>query len=112
MDVRTCMELGILCFSMAGFIHMCYRLLPGNLHSVVWFLIICVVMVLCAGILLPLSYLPKWIQPAGSILPFHVWQQFMGGSLFSECTVSEMGIVLGYTALEMGIGALALWKKS
>lgn len=112
LDGTGCAELALLCFSISGFIHLCYQYLPGNSHSVVWFLIISLIMILCSGILLPLSYLPKWIQPVGAVLPFNLWEDFMGRVLFTGCSTAHVIRLLVYTAVEFGIGALAIWKRS
>lgn len=105
-------ELALLCLSVTGFIHLCYQFLPGNSHSVIWFLIMSLIMILCSGILLPLSYLPKWIQPVGKVLPFQVWSGFMGRTLFDGSGTEGVLRLLEYTVVEYGIGALAIWKRS
>lgn len=112
LDDIASVELAILCLSITGFVHLCYRCLPKNSHSVVWFLVISLIMILCSGALLPLSYLPKWIQPVVRVLPFNIWEKFMGRILFTGCSTENIICLLSYTAVEFGMGALAIWKKS
>lgn len=112
--LNCALAVGILlvCMAMAALFHVVYVF--GKSQEGVLLFFLALVMILCSGMLLPVSYLSEPIRGISSVLPAAWWQQHVlkllydgwdWGMAAAECAIIFLGMLLGAA----GIGRT--WKK-
>lgn len=102
----------LLCIAISVYFHMIYVLTDGGVQGVSVLLAVNVVMILASGLILPESYFPKWVQCFGSVMPLRIWTEYAMEVLFDQVTVMSAVRLLAITGIELGIGGIALCRKS
>lgn len=95
-----------LCMSMAAVFHLLYRYGGAQGGALIFF--VNAGMMLCAGVLLPVCYLPDALSAAGSVLPLTCWMKhalwllfaepdfaLLAGALLAEAAIAAVGVLLG-----------------
>lgn len=102
----------LLCIAISVYFHMIYVLTDGGAQGISVLLAVNVVMILASGLILPKSYFPKWVQWFGSAMPLQIWTEYAIEVLFDQVTVTTVGWLFVITGIELGIGGIALCRKS
>ena len=91
--------------------HMIYSI-GKDKNGTLILLITSILMVLCAGLIVPSAYLPEIAQFVGEVAPLYTWSLLAQGALFENLAVVELGIPLIWLAVEFVIGVYVSWKSA
>ena len=105
------LELLFLALAISVHFHMIYAIGKDKAGAVI-LLITSILMVLCAGLVVPSAYLPEVAQFLGEVAPLYSWSLLAQEILFGEVAVVLMGIPLIWMAVEFVIGVYVSWKSA
>lgn len=100
----------LLCLFVAAYFHAVYAV-AGSRQGTVLLLCFNLIMILCSGLLIPLSYFPEVIQSLGEWIPVTYWSRFCTEILFGKANAIEWLPLWVLFLVGSGIGVWALWKK-
>ena len=105
--------LGLLFLALAISVHfhLIYAIGKDKAGAVI-LLITSILMVLCAGLVVPSAYLPEVAQCVGEVAPLYSWSLLAQEILFGEIAVVLMGIPLIWMVAEFVIGVYVSWKNA
>ncbi|MCR4891928.1 MAG: ABC transporter permease [Lachnospiraceae bacterium] len=69
--------------SVAAFMHCIFALVQKSENGGLIYLSLMVAMIFLGGGILPVAYLPSWVKGIASILPLHVWQEYLMNLLWA-----------------------------
>lgn len=102
----------LLCISISAFFHLIFVLTGGGVQSITVLLAVNVSMILAAGLLLPSVYLPDWLEAIGTVLPLHIWMEYMEEILYGHTDAAVVGSICVLTVIELGTGGVVTCRKS
>ncbi len=101
----------ILCMVIAAYFHLVYSLVPHYTQGAVLLLCLNMVLLLCSGIPVPVSYLPEAAAWIGSLLPVETAHQYLILSLEGIFWGKELAVLLMVLVIETALGTFLAWKK-
>lgn len=109
-ESRAVFWLFFLCLGLASYFHTIYVVAGSGFQGTVLLFAVNIGMLLCAGIILPVAYLPKMISEIGNYLPLHFWNEFGAGVLFGEVGKDAMLLSMGFFVVALAVGGIRRWK--
>lgn len=105
--------LGLLFLALAISVHfhMIYAIGKDKAGAVI-LLITSILMVLCAGLVVPSAYLPETAQLIGEIAPLYSWGLLTQEILFGDVALVVMETPLIWMAVEFVVGVYVSWKSA
>lgn len=100
-----------LAIAMAAFFHMVYSLAKDQSKGSILLLVVNVMMLVCAGGILPVALLPLWVQKIAGYLPFGFWMDYLEKVLYGKAFSAELWIELAMAAVFFVVGVIGTWKK-
>lgn len=101
----------LLCISIAVYFHIIYLIAGSSLRGTVFLLLVNLIMILCSGLVIPTAYFPELWGNIGKWMPLNLWSRYHIQMILGELQKVEIGKILGFIALETGIGVAVLWKE-
>ena len=101
-----------LCLAVATYIHAIYSLCGDGYQGTTVLLTTNVIMVICAGIVIPITYLPDFFEGLSKIMPAYYWNQICQKIVFSEIGISDIAILSTGIIFWLGIGVVGTWKNT
>ena len=109
-EIRMIPGLFFLCLAFAVWYHVIYMLADQSMTGTLVLLAVEVLVVLGSGLLIPVDYLPEFMQVAGKYLPLYQWNQFSLNLLFGYADFSQWMKMAGWLTAGCAAGVL-LCKK-
>lgn len=109
-EIRMIPGLFFLCLAFAVWYHVIYMLADQSMTGTLVLLAVEVLVVLGSGLLIPVDYLPEFMQVAGKYLPLYQWNQFSLNLLFGYADFSQWMKMAGWLTAGCAVGVL-LCKK-
>ena len=100
------------CLAIAAYVHAIYVLAGNNTQGTTVLITSNIIMVLCAGIIIPVSYLPGIFSGISKLMPASNWNQVCQMILFGELTGADVLMNIFWIVFWIGIGVMGIWKNS
>lgn len=111
-DTYVIFALWPMCLVIATYVNAVYIWCGNNVQGTTVLLMFNIIMVICAGIVIPSSYLPDGFLGLSKFIPATGWHRYCQMILFSYPEVKDiLSVVLGII-LFSGIGVVGIWKDS
>lgn len=101
-----------LCLSVATYIHAIYALCGAGYQGTTVLLTANVIMVICAGIVIPITYLPDFFAGLSKFMPAYHWNQLSQKIIFSEINGLDIVILIVGIIFWLGIGVVGTWRNT
>ena len=101
-----------LCLAVATYIHAIYSLCGDGYQGTTVLLTTNVIMVICAGIVIPITYLPDFFEGLSKIMPAYYWNQICQKIVFSEINGMDVIIWIAGIIFWLGIGVIGTWRNT
>ncbi len=111
-DTYVIFALWPVCFAIAVYVNAIYVLCGNNTQATTILLMVNILMVICAGIIIPSSYLPASFSLLSGLMPANGWSKYCQMVLFSYPSIKEVLAVVLWIIIFGGIGVLGIWKDS
>lgn len=95
-------------FSVGSLIHAVYTIGARSGYGSLFYLMLNLIMIICAGGLVPVVYLPGWIQKVTNLFPLSYWQGYLSELFWDEVHFTSITTQLGIGVILLGIGMVAL----
>ena len=111
-EVYTLLGFVPLCLAIATYIHAVYVLCGGGYQGTTVLLTSNVIMVICSGIVIPITYLPDFFAGLSKFLPAYHWNQLSQKIVFSEINGMDVIIWIAGIIFWLGIGVIGTWRNT
>ena len=111
-EVYTLLGFVPLCLAIATYIHAIYVLCGGGYQGTTVLLTSNVIMVICSGIVIPITYLPDFFAGLSKFLPAYHWNQLSQKIVFSEINGMDVIIWIAGIIFWLGIGVIGTWRNT
>ena len=111
-DVRCVLYGFLLAISIGAFYHLVYTLSGDGTQGSILLLFINIGMLLCSGIILPISYLHGVVAFIGKCTPVALWNSYIQQFMFDYMTMEIMSLFVFVTIVEILAGAVVVWRES
>ncbi len=92
--------------------HMIYVLARDERQGALLLLVTSILMIVCAGLLVPQAYLPEIAQYIGVFTPLYSWSMIGQQMLFGELSLFAMWLMSAWIVAEILIGVYVSWKNA
>lgn len=111
-DTYVIFALWPMCLVIATYINAVYIWCGNDMQGTTILLMVNIIMVICAGIVIPASYLPNGFSVLSELMPITGWHRYCQMVLFEYPEVKDILTVVLGIILFSGIGAVGIWKDS
>lgn len=101
-----------MCFVIALYINVIYIWCGNNTQGTAILVMMNIIMTICAGIIIPVSYLPESFSMFSYVMPVTDLNRYCQMVIFSYPTVKEVLSIVLWSIIFGGIGVLGIWKDS
>lgn len=102
----------LLALAISVHFHLVYGIAGDEKKGAMLLLITSILMVLCAGLIVPSAYLPEAAQLVGEIAPLYSWSLLGQELLYGDVGFAVLLIPLCWMLGEFAIGVYVSWKKA
>lgn len=97
--------------SMAAYFNMIYSWCQNRSKSGMILFVMNTLMLLVSGVLVPVSYMPEWVEAIYNVMPLTAWWQYISSVLFEEVSLAGFGTMTAVAFCFEVLGVLGICKR-
>lgn len=110
-DIRVIGGLVLLCLTFAVWYHLLYTITRRSGIGILTLVACEAILALGSGLIVPVSYLPKFVGQISRYLPLYEWNQFNMGLLFGSISIQQVGVLALWGLFGGILGVIAVCEK-
>ena len=110
-DIRAMVGLLFLCLIFAVWYHLLYTITRRSGISILTLVACEAILALGSGLIVPVSYLPKFVGQISRYMPLYEWNQFNMSLLFGLISIQQVGVLALWGLFGGILGVIAVCEK-